>query len=39
MPRDTFEKLLQKSLGIAITQTEPEDPPRPPIYVATTRRW
>ncbi|WP_322065872.1 DUF4224 domain-containing protein [Burkholderia ubonensis] len=38
MTKDTFEKLLQKRLGIAITQTEPEDLPRPPIYLATTRR-
>ncbi|KWO78488.1 DUF4224 domain-containing protein [Burkholderia ubonensis] len=38
MTKDTFEKLLQKRLGIAITQTEPEDLSRPPIYLATTRR-
>lgn len=38
MTKDTFEKLLQKRLGIAITQTEPEDLPRPPIYAVTARR-
>ncbi|RQS74647.1 DUF4224 domain-containing protein [Burkholderia sp. Bp8977] len=38
MTKDTFEKLLQKRLGIAIMQMEPEDLPRPPIYLATKRR-
>jgi len=38
MTKDTFEKLIQKRLGIAITQAEPEDLPRPPIYAVTARR-
>ncbi|MCA3848578.1 MAG: DUF4224 domain-containing protein [Burkholderia sp.] len=39
MTKDTFEKLLQKRLGIAIApKAEPEDLPRPPIYAVTARR-
>ncbi|AZQ51722.1 DUF4224 domain-containing protein [Burkholderia cenocepacia] len=38
MTKDTFEKLLQKRLGVATAAAAPLDLPRPPIYQVSGRR-